>query len=101
MPDYVVRWDEDYMISDTRVSLASVVKGWKDGISPEQIRENYPGLRLAEVYGAIAFYLDHQMEVDAYLTALGEDFERRRAEQKALYPERTAKLRAALETAHR
>jgi uncharacterized protein (DUF433 family) len=98
---YVERWEEDYMVGHSRVSLASVVYAWKEGFSPEQIREDFPALRLAEVYGAIAFYLDHQAEVDSYLSDLKADFERRRAEQATLYPETIAKLRAAFEAAHR
>jgi uncharacterized protein (DUF433 family) len=96
---YVERWGDDYMIGDSRVSLASVVYAWKDGLSPESIRDNFPTLTLEQVYGAIAYYLAHQSEVDAYLSELDQDFERRRDEQAALYPELTAKLRAALETA--
>jgi hypothetical protein len=33
----------------------------------ETIRDDFEGLTLADAYGAIAFYLDHQAEVDAYL----------------------------------
>ncbi|MBV9034749.1 MAG: DUF433 domain-containing protein [Acidobacteriaceae bacterium] len=93
---YVERWGEDYMVGDSRVSLASVVYAWKEGLSPESIQNNFPALSLEQVYGAIAYYLANQTEVDAYLSELNLDFERRRAEQAALYPERMAKLRAAL-----
>ncbi len=31
---------------------------------PEQIQDNFPSLTLAQVYGAIAYYLEHQMELD-------------------------------------
>lgn len=96
---YIERWDNDYMIGDSRVSLASVVYAWKDGLSPEEVQENLPALHLDQVYGAIAYYLAHQTEVDSYLRALDADFERRREEQALRYPEQTAKLRAALETA--
>jgi uncharacterized protein (DUF433 family) len=96
---YIERWDEDYMVRGTRVSLASVVYAWKEGFSPESIREEFPSLELEQVYGAIAYYLAHQAEVDSYLSDLKVDFERRRAEQAALYPEIIAKLRAASEAA--
>jgi len=97
---YVERWGEDYMVSGSRVSLASVVYAWKEGFSPESIRDEFPALHLEQVYGAITYYLAHQAEVDAYLSELKVDFERRRAEQAALYPETTAKLRGALEATH-
>lgn len=37
------------------------------GNSPEAIQESFPLLRLAQIYGTIAFYLDHQAEVRRYL----------------------------------
>ena len=75
MTDYVERRGEDYMLLGSRVSLASVVTAWKDGLSPETIRDNFPTLRLEQVYGAIAFYLANQAEIDSYLLALAVDFE--------------------------
>jgi hypothetical protein len=47
--------------------LDSVVYGFKEGQSPEAIQEDFPLLKPAQVYGAIAFYLDHQAEIDQYL----------------------------------
>ena len=93
---YIERWGEDYMVGNSRVSLASVVYAWKEGSSPESIRDNFPALTLEQVYGSVAYYLANQTEVNAYLFELNQDFERRRAEQAALHPEITAKLRAAL-----
>lgn len=56
-----------YYIPGTRISLDSIVYAFLEGCSPETIREDFAGLTLAHVYGAIAFYLDHQTETDAYL----------------------------------
>jgi uncharacterized protein (DUF433 family) len=56
-----------YYVPGTRVSLDSLVYAFREGSSPENIREDFDGLTLADVYGAIAFYLHHQTEVDAYL----------------------------------
>ena len=65
---YVFRTPEGgWRIEGTRVSLDSVVHEFLDGESPEAIVEHYPSLALDQVYGAIAFYLSHQPEVDAYL----------------------------------
>lgn len=36
-------------------------------LSPEQLQEQLPQLSLAQVYGALAFYLQHQAEIDADL----------------------------------
>jgi hypothetical protein len=43
------------------------VYAFREGCAPETIQNDFEGLTLADVYGAIAFYLDHQAEVDAYL----------------------------------
>ncbi len=48
----------------TRVSLDSIVYSFKTGDSPETIRQNFSSLTLEQVYGAIAFYLAHEQEVD-------------------------------------
>lgn len=58
---------EAYQIGITRVSLDSVVYSWLQGDSPETIADNFPALTLEQVYGAIAFYLAHQNEIDDYL----------------------------------
>ena len=56
-----------YYVAGTRISLDSIVYAFREGCSPESIREDFDGLTLASVYGAIAFYLDHQAEMDSYL----------------------------------
>ena len=56
-----------YYVPGTRISLDSIVYAFREGCSPETIREDFAGLTLAHVYGAIAFYLDHQSEIDAWL----------------------------------
>ena len=56
-----------YYIAGTRISLDSVVHSFERGNSPEAIHKEFPLLRLPRIYGAIAFYLDHQAEVRRYL----------------------------------
>lgn len=51
----------------TRVSLDSVVFAFLDGSTPEEIAQQYTTLNLADVYAAVAYYLSHRDEVDAYL----------------------------------
>lgn len=63
-----------YYIHSTRISLDSIVYAFREGCSPEAIREDFEGLTLAQVYGAIAFYLDHQAEIDAYLALRREQW---------------------------
>ena len=62
---YVIFRDGMYWINKSRVSLDSIVYSFKAGDSPETIRQNFSSLTLEQVYGAIAFYLAHEQEVDA------------------------------------
>ena len=57
-----------YYVPGTRITLDSIVYAFCEGCSPESIREDFEGLTLPNVYGAIAFYLDHQGDIDDYLS---------------------------------
>ncbi|MBC8167135.1 MAG: DUF433 domain-containing protein [Bryobacteraceae bacterium] len=65
--EYIEQRNGGYYVAGTRISLDSVVCSFKDGQSPEAIQEDLPLLKLPQIYGAIAFYLDHQAEMDKYL----------------------------------
>ncbi len=91
--DYVIKVKagqvEAYQIGTTRVSLDSVLYSWLQGDSPETIADNFPALTLEQVYGAIAFYLANQDEIDEYLRqgeAEAEQLKQQwRANNSALY----------------
>jgi uncharacterized protein (DUF433 family) len=72
---YVEQRDGGYWVAGTRVSLDSLVYAFRRGASPETIRRSFPVLTLEEVYGAIAFYLAHEPEVDVYLEESEREFE--------------------------
>jgi len=74
--DYVEQRDEGYWITGTRVSLDSVVYAFLDGLSPESIVDSFDTLTLEEVYGAIAFYLGHRDDIDAYLKQAEAQFDK-------------------------
>ncbi|BAZ06157.1 DUF433 domain-containing protein [Calothrix sp. NIES-3974] len=57
-------------MGQTRVTLDTVVAVFNQGATTEEIVYRYPSLKLADVYATIAFYLNHQSEVEeveAYL----------------------------------
>ena len=54
-------------VGKTRVTLDTVVAVFKQGTTAEEIVYRYPSLKLADVYATIAYYLNHQQEVEAYL----------------------------------
>src|SRR5258708_2598874 len=74
--EYVEEREGGFYVTGSRVSLASIIYAFRDGASLESIRDDFPTLSLAQVYGAIAFYLNHQQESEDYLAALGETWRR-------------------------
>ena len=74
--EYVTKNASGYHLTDSRVSLDSIVYDWRNGLSPDSIADNFQTLTLEQVYGAIAYYLANQLEVDAHLERQREKFER-------------------------
>ena len=56
-------------VGDTRVPIDTVLYHHNRGVSPRTIVRDFPTLTLPDVYAVIAYYLQHQEEVDAYLRA--------------------------------
>ena len=54
-------------IGGTRVTLDTVISAYKGGASAETIAEQYPSLKLEDIYFAIGFYLAHTAGVEEYL----------------------------------
>jgi len=65
-------------IAGHRIRVADVVV-WHErrGYSPDEILAMFPGLALADVHAALAYYFDHRDEIDADLQA-DEDLSRER-----------------------
>lgn len=66
--EYIEKVDQMYRIRGTRIALDSVIYKFRQGRSPESIQDSFPALSLSQVYAAIAYYLDHQVELDVYLS---------------------------------
>lgn len=62
-----VNLDGVVRVGGTRVTLDTVIAVFKQGATAEEIVYRYPSLRLGDVYASIAFYLNHQEDIDAYL----------------------------------
>lgn len=54
-------------IAGTRVTLDTLVAAYDEGCSAELIVNQYPSLKLAEVYSIISYLLQHRQEIDRYL----------------------------------
>ena len=55
------------LVGGTRVTLDTVVAVFNQGATAEEIAHRYPSLSLADIYATVAFYLKHQLQVEAYL----------------------------------
>lgn len=93
--DYIEKRDGGYYLAGTRVSLDSIVYAFLRGAAPETIAQSYPVLSLEEVFGAIAFYLANQVEVDAMLASINRDFEALRKQAREANPILYKKLEEA------
>lgn len=54
-------------LSNSRVTLDTVITAFLEGATAEEIVEQYPSLQLSDIYSVIGYYLRHKAEVDAYL----------------------------------
>lgn len=82
-------------VGESQVLLDVVVEHFNNGAEPEAIAHGFPTLELADVYGAIAYYLRHRTQVDDYLHTRRQEAERLRSEIEATQPGR-GELRAKL-----
>ena len=74
-------------IDGTRVRVLNIVYLHQQGQTPEQMRKAYPSLELAQIHAALAYYYDHQEEIQAYIDeddASPEQYEREKAEYLSL-----------------
>ena len=83
--EFVERRGDGYYAAGTRVSMASVIHHFRLGASPETILQKFPALgALSTVYGAVAFYLDNQAMLDAWLTSQQQKWKEFEASADAL-----------------
>jgi uncharacterized protein (DUF433 family) len=54
-------------VGTSRVTLDLVLEQYANGMTPEEIVRAYDTLVLADVHSAIAYFLRHRQEVQAYL----------------------------------
>ena len=64
------------------MTVRTIVRWYKLGLSPEEIAAEYPHLSLAQVYGALAYYRANRDEMDTHMTV--EEAESDRIEQEHL-----------------
>lgn len=93
---YVEERDDRYYLRSQRIPVYSIAYAWNQGRSPETISQDFPVLTLAEVYGAITFYLDHREIVDRQQAEDTAIYEAARAAQQSTTAAKMAELRQRL-----
>jgi uncharacterized protein (DUF433 family) len=93
--EYIEERNGGFYVAGARISLDSVVYSFKEGQSPEAIQEDFPLLKLAQIYGVIAFYLDHQASIDQYLEDAKREFEANAIPLEQANPSLWAKIQRA------
>jgi uncharacterized protein (DUF433 family) len=68
---YVTRKPEilsgEPIIIGTKTTVRAIVGLWRLGTSPEEIPMHLPHLTLAQVFDALSFYQDNQIEINDYI----------------------------------
>jgi uncharacterized protein (DUF433 family) len=72
-------------VGRTRVTLDTVVAAFKDGATAEEIVNEYPSLRLPDVYSVIGYYLRRKDEVEDYLQQRQRDAQKVRKQNEARF----------------
>ena len=91
---YIESRDGGLYLAGTRVSLDSVVIRFQQGASPDKIVQSFPTLKLSQVYGAIAYYLEIETVIGEYIIEGEREMERSAAPLSQSNPELFARLEA-------
>ena len=68
LPEFLTQSpDGEIRLTGHRIGLFHLLQRYNEGESAEMLAAYYPTLPLALVHKVLAFYLDNQREVDAYL----------------------------------
>jgi len=84
-------------VGQSRVTLDVLVRYWRLGMSPEEIARGLDTLDLADIHGAISYYLRHQFELDDYLNQREKEAESLQREIEAANPQGVALLKARVD----
>src|ERR1043166_6076496 len=74
--EHSVAWIDDTRIKVIEVAIDKIAYG----SSPEEMHFQYPHLSLAQIHAALAYYYDHQIEIDAQIEQGLRRYEEMRAQ---------------------
>lgn len=76
---YIEEREGSLFVGGRRVFLDSIVIHHREGKSPAEILQNFPTLKLWQIYGAIAYYLENEQLIDGYVAEGLRQFDEARA----------------------
>jgi uncharacterized protein (DUF433 family) len=80
LPEFLIQDSDGYIhLTGHRIGLQDLVYYYNEGHSAEALVEMFPTLTLALIHKLIAFYLEHQADVDAYVARCESEMARQRA----------------------
>ncbi len=86
LPDFLTEWPDDMIVlTGHRVGLYHVVSKYKDGMTAEELHEEYPTLSLELIRKVLAFYHENKAEADAYVARYEERLRRQEEERRPLF----------------
>lgn len=62
-------------INNTRIAVRTIAVFYKQGLSPEEIAEEYEQLELAQIYAALAYYNANKEEIEADIDDEQEEYD--------------------------
>jgi uncharacterized protein (DUF433 family) len=81
LPDFLAQDRYGYIhVAGHRVGLRHIVELYNDGYTPEMLHDHFPSVSRALLHKVIAYYLENQVEVDAYGKHSQEALDRSAAE---------------------
>lgn len=63
-------------IAGTRITVGRIATLWKQGVTPEEMVDNWSYLSLAQVYAALAYYHANKEEIEGILAADEAEYDR-------------------------
>ena len=80
LPNFLTRWPNgEIVLTGHRIGLFSVIDRHQQGLSPDQIHDEFPTLEPDLIRSVIAFHACHRAEVDAYVAEYRADLQRQEA----------------------
>ena len=65
-------------IANTRITVGRIATLWKQGLTPEEIADNWGYLSMAQVYAALTYYHANREEIEMLLARDLADYEKYR-----------------------